>query len=115
MQCRLWPRNDDEWRIVREQQVDVSRVLRIEDLVRSDNVVFAATGITSSEFLRGVAFVSGGATTHSVVMRSSSGTVRYIESRHRWDKLMSPTTRGSREPWAVALRDTIAVVCPQRY
>ena len=88
MQCRLWPRNDDEWRIVREQQVDVSRVLRIEDLVRSDNVVFAATGITSSEFLRGVAFVSGGATTHSVVMRSSSGTVRYIESRHRWDKLM---------------------------
>ncbi|MBU6335735.1 MAG: class II fructose-bisphosphatase [Chloroflexi bacterium] len=88
LQCRLWPRNEDEWQLVRERQIDVSRILRTEDLVRSNSVVFAATGITSSEFLKGVEFVSGGATTHSVVMRSSSGTVRYIESRHRWDKLM---------------------------
>jgi len=57
--------------------------------VRGDNVFFAATGITDGELLTGVRYFGGGARTHSVVMRSKSGTTRYIQSVHRWDKLMA--------------------------
>jgi fructose-1,6-bisphosphatase II len=88
IQCKLWPRNDEERALAQQNSIDTGKVFRTEDLVRGENVFVAATGITSSEFLRGVNFFSGGATTHSVVMRSASGTLRYIESRHRWDKLM---------------------------
>jgi fructose-1,6-bisphosphatase II len=68
--------------------IDLAKIYRTEDLVQGESVYFAATGLTDGEFLRGVRYLSGGATTHSVVMRSSSGTVRYIESRHHWNKLM---------------------------
>jgi fructose-1,6-bisphosphatase II len=88
IQCKLWPRNDDERALAQVNNLDISKVYHIGDLVQGENVFFAATGITPGEFLRGVQYYSGGATTHSVVMRSASGTVRYIESRHRWDKLM---------------------------
>jgi len=49
-------------------------------------VMFAATGVTSGDFLKGVRFFSGGVETHSVVMRSKTGTVRYVQSTHRLDK-----------------------------
>lgn len=88
IQCRLWPRNDDERALAQTNQIDLARVYSTNDLVRGENVFFAATGITDGEFLRGVRYVSGGASTHSVVMRSASGTVRYIDARHHWDKLM---------------------------
>jgi fructose-1,6-bisphosphatase II len=88
IQCKLWARNDDERTLASTQGIDLNKVYRIDDLVRSDNVFFAATGLTSGEFLNGVRYFSGGARTHSVVMRSASGTVRFIESTHRWDKLM---------------------------
>jgi fructose-1,6-bisphosphatase II len=87
MQCRIWPRNDAEWQIVRDEGIDVTRVLGMDDLVKSDNVFFAATGITDGELLRGVHYVGGGATTESLVMRSRSGTVRRISASHRLDKL----------------------------
>lgn len=88
IQCRLWPRNEDERQKAVEAGLDLSRVLTTEDLVKGDNVFFAATGITDGEFLRGVRYYGWGAITYSIVMRSASGTVRHIESRHRWDKLM---------------------------
>src|SRR5690349_14037850 len=88
IQCKLWPRNDDERALARENQIDLAKVYHTNDLVRGENVFFAATGITDGEFLRGVRYYGGGARTHSVVMRLASGTVRYIESSHRWDKLM---------------------------
>ncbi len=88
IQCKLWPRNDDERALVAEQGLDIDRVYHTNDLVQGENVFFAATGITEGEFLRGVRYHSGGARTHSVVMRLASGTVRYIESTHHWDKLM---------------------------
>jgi fructose-1,6-bisphosphatase II len=88
IQCKLWPRNDDERTHAQANHLALDKVYHIEDLVRGENVFFAATGITPGEFLRGVQYYGGGAATHSVVMRSASGTVRYIESRHRWDKLM---------------------------
>ena len=62
-------------------------MLGTEDLVRGDNVFFVATGITDGELLRGVRYRAGGATTHSLVMRSKSGTIRVIESEHKLSKL----------------------------
>ncbi len=88
IQCKIWPRNDEERARLAELGLDPKQVLTTRDLVRGENVVVAATGITSGEFLRGVEYFGGGARTHSVVMRSRSGTVRYIDATHRWDKLM---------------------------
>jgi fructose-1,6-bisphosphatase II len=87
LQGRLWPRNDDERRATIDAGYDVDRVLDLEDLVQGDNCFFAATGITDGELLRGVRYDSQGASTESLVMRSKSGTVRRIESRHRLKKL----------------------------
>lgn len=87
MQCRLWPRNDHERQVAQEQGIDLSRVFTIDDLVRSDDVFFAATGITDGELLEGVKFVTGGAVTHTLVMRAVSGTVRYIQSTHKMEKV----------------------------
>lgn len=89
IQCRLWPRNDTEREAALKAGLDLERVMTIDDLVQSDDVFLAATGITSGDLLRGVRYLGRGATTHSLVMRSASGTARYIEARHRWDKLMS--------------------------
>lgn len=89
IQCRLWPRNDREREAAVAAGLDLDKVMTTEDLVRSDDVFLAATGITSGDLLRGVRYTGRGAITHSMVMRSASGTARYIEARHRWDKLMS--------------------------
>jgi fructose-1,6-bisphosphatase II len=86
-QGRLWPRNDAERAAAADLGLDLDRVMDIDDLVRSDNCFFVATGITDGELLRGVHYDRNGATTQSLVMRSKSGTVRLIESRHRISKL----------------------------
>jgi fructose-1,6-bisphosphatase II len=88
LQGRLWPRDDSERRAAIEAGYDLERVLGTDDLVRSDNCFFAATGITDGELLRGVHYDSHGASTQSLVMRSRSGTVRRIDARHRLDKLV---------------------------
>ena len=88
IQGQLKPRTEDEAQRAREMGYDLEKVLTIDDLVRSDNVFFAATGITDGELLDGVKYYGDGARTHSLVMRSKSGTVREIIARHRWDKLM---------------------------
>jgi fructose-1,6-bisphosphatase II len=88
IQCRLWPRDETERQLALAQGLDLDGVLTEDDLVRSDNVFFAATGVTDGEFLRGADFFGSGATTHSVVMRSKTGTIRFIEADHRWEKLM---------------------------
>ncbi len=87
MQCKLWPRNDQERMVAAEKKIDTDRVLGLDDLVDSDNVFFAATGITDGELLRGVHYFGDGATTESLVMRSRSGTVRRIYATHQLAKL----------------------------
>jgi fructose-1,6-bisphosphatase II len=84
---RLWPRTDEERAATVALGYDVDAVLHLDDLVRSDNCFFAATGITDGELLRGVRFDGSGAATESLVMRSRSGTVRRIEAKHRLKKL----------------------------
>jgi fructose-1,6-bisphosphatase II len=87
MQGMLWPRNDTERQTALDAGYDLDQVLTTDVLVRSDNCFFAATGITDGELLNGVRYISGGARTQSLVMRSRSGTVRLIDARHRIDKL----------------------------
>ncbi len=64
---------------------DLNRIYGIQDLARG-NVMFCATGVTQGPFLGGVRFFAGGATTHSVVMRSETGTVRMIQADHHFDR-----------------------------
>ncbi|MEO9256220.1 MAG: class II fructose-bisphosphatase [Tepidiformaceae bacterium] len=87
IQCRLWPRHDDDRRLAAERGLDLTQVLTIDDLVRSDDVFFAVSGVTSGDLLQGVEYVAGGATSESLVMRSRSGTVRRIQTEHHWRKL----------------------------
>lgn len=86
MQGRLLFRNDDEkQRGTRAGITDLNRLYDLNDLAHG-NVMFAATGVTSGAMLEGVRRFGNGAYTHSVVMRSKSGTVRYIEAHHNFDR-----------------------------
>ncbi len=87
MQARLWPRDDAERQLVRDEGTDPDRVFTLNDLCSGDNVFFAATGITDGELLGGVRFRGRYAETHSVVMRSYSGTIRYVEAQHDIERL----------------------------
>jgi len=87
IQGKLWPRNGSERKAATDAGFDLDRVLHTDDLVRSEDVFFAATGITDGELLRGIRFTAEGAISDSLVMRSKSGTVRRIEATHNIDKL----------------------------
>lgn len=87
MQCRLYPRNDAERAQAEAAGADFSQVLTLDDLVHTEDVYFAATGITDGELLRGVHILANGvAATSSIVMRGYTGTIRRIEAQHRADK-----------------------------
>ena len=86
IQCKIWPRSDEEREQFKADGIDLNQVLRTDDLVKGNDVSFAATGITSGELVNGVQYFGWGARTYSVMMRSHSGTVRYIEARHKWRK-----------------------------
>lgn len=88
IQCQLWPRDETERELARQQNIDLNRVLTTEDLVGSGDVFMAATGITEGELLHGVRYFARGATTHSLAMSSRSGTIRFIEATHNFAKLM---------------------------
>ncbi|HEX2413124.1 MAG TPA: class II fructose-bisphosphatase [Solirubrobacteraceae bacterium] len=91
---RLWPRDDDERRAAEDAGYDVDRVLTQDDLVKGDNCFFSATGVTDGDVLEGVRYHGlRGASTESLVMRSRSGTVRRVGSRHDRTKLRALTGR----------------------
>jgi fructose-1,6-bisphosphatase II len=87
IQGMLWPRDEEERQRAIDAGHDLNRVLTTDDLVTGNNVFFCATGITDGELVRGVHYTSHGAQTHSIVMRSKSGTIRQVSSEHRLDKL----------------------------
>lgn len=87
IQGRLWARDDEDRANAANDGFDLDQVLGTHDLVGGTNVSFAATGITGGEFLRGVTFTGKGATTHSVMMRSKTGSVRYMTAFHNLNKL----------------------------
>ena len=87
MQARFWFRGDGDRALLRAEKGNPDRVFGLNDLCAGENVFFAATGITDGELLDGVRFMGNKATTHSLVTRSQSGTVRYIEAEHQLDRL----------------------------
>jgi fructose-1,6-bisphosphatase II len=95
IQCKLWPRDESERANVEAAGIDINTVLHAEDLVGGDDVFFAATGITDGDFLKGVRYLGDRATTQSVVMRSRSGTVRWVEAQHPLSKLEAFRSLGS--------------------
>lgn len=88
MQARLWPENEEEVKRAQEMMGtdDVRRVLYMDDLVKGEDAIFAATGITDGDLLRGVRFLPEGAKTHTLVMRGRTGTTRFIEATHQFKK-----------------------------
>ena len=87
IQGRLWPTDDAERQRAIDAGHDLDRVLTTDDLVTGDDCFFVATGLTDGELMKGVRYRGNGATTHSLVMRSRSGTVRSITAEHRLSKL----------------------------
>ena len=87
IQCKAWPRDDGERRQAEESGVDVDKVYRTEDLVSGEEIFFAATGVSSGVLLKGVRYFSGGAQTNSVAMRNKSGTIRWVDSWHNFQRL----------------------------
>ncbi len=85
MQCRLWPRDDSEKEYAKDAGLDLTEVIGLRQLVDSDEVFFAATGVTTGELLDGVRYLPDGAETHTVVMRGKTGTIRFMHARHRFD------------------------------
>ncbi len=94
IQGRLWPQDDDERQRALDagHDLDADFVLGTDDLVTGDDAFFVATGITDGELMRGVRYRGDGVTTHSLVMRSRSGTVRSITADHRLSKLRALTS-----------------------
>ncbi len=89
---RLWPRDDEERQAALDGGYDLEQQLTVDDLVRSDDCFFSATGVTDGDVLQGVRYAgTTGATTESLVMRSRSGTVRRVAARHDRSKLRAIT------------------------
>jgi fructose-1,6-bisphosphatase II len=89
IQGKLYARDEDELRRGREAGYDFDKVLTMDDFVSSEDVFFAATGITDGELLQGVRYFGNGASTETLVVRGMTGTVRQIAATHRLDKLHS--------------------------
>jgi fructose-1,6-bisphosphatase II len=89
IQVRLHPRNEEEKKLARKRGLPLDKVLGIDDLVSSEDIFFSVTGITDGELVNGIKYFGTGCRTHSLVMRSRTGTVREIIATHRWDKLMA--------------------------
>ncbi|WP_077369511.1 class II fructose-bisphosphatase [Anaerosalibacter sp. Marseille-P3206] len=87
LQGKLTPMDDEQRERCKDMGVDVEKVLTLEDLVKGDEILFAATGISDGELLKGVGFYENNmAKTYSVVMRAETGTIRFVEALHKLDK-----------------------------
>jgi fructose-1,6-bisphosphatase II len=88
IQCKLWPRNEEERQSGVDEGLDLDQVMDTATLVASDNVFFAATGVTGGEYLKAVEFRRDDhVVTHSVIMRSKTGSIRYMEATHNIARL----------------------------
>ena len=85
--CKPWPRDDEERQKCLDAGLDLSHVYNTEELVGGDDVFFSATGASTGELLRGVNVTPNGASTQSLVMRSRSGTIRWIDALHDFSRL----------------------------
>ena len=87
MQARLVPENEDQVERCRKMGIeDTKKILTIDDLVKGDDCMFTATAITNCDMLRGVNYVGNGARTHTISMRYATGTVRFVDGVHTFDR-----------------------------
>jgi fructose-1,6-bisphosphatase II len=87
-QCQFHVQNDEDLKLLDASGLGPrERVFKIDEILGTSHVMFAATGVTDSEILKGVRFCQGGAFTHSLVLRSKSGTIRFIETSHTFDRM----------------------------
>ncbi|MDR1961971.1 MAG: class II fructose-bisphosphatase [Gracilibacteraceae bacterium] len=96
MQGRLWPEDENDVRRAEALGIgDVRKLLLMDDLVTAEDIFFAATGITEGSLLKGVTFGQGNATTHTLVMRGKTGTIRFIEAQHFFDRKPKYAIKGA--------------------
>jgi len=87
MQAKLWPENEAEIARAKTMGItDINKVLTLDDLVAGDDIIFCATAITEGDLLRGVKYFGGGARTNTIVMRSKTGTIRFVDAIHNLDR-----------------------------
>ncbi|SBW09914.1 Fructose-1,6-bisphosphatase class 2 [uncultured delta proteobacterium] len=86
--ARLDPQSEKEKQSILDAGISLTEILSVERLVSTDEVFFAATGISGGTFISGVRYEGSGAVTHSLAIRGRTGTIRYMEAHHNWDKLM---------------------------
>ena len=89
IQGRLWPQSEEERQNAVDAGLDPDAVLSTDELVTGDNTYFVATGITEGDLLDGVRYTGQHVLTHSLVMRSRSGTVRTVNAEHKMAKMDS--------------------------
>lgn len=82
IQGKLAPKKEEEIKRCAEMGIDINKVLRMDDLVSGDDAIFAATGVTDGELLKGVQFKGSFGTTETIVLRAKSGTVRFVKGQH---------------------------------
>jgi fructose-1,6-bisphosphatase II len=87
LQGKLWPRDEAERNYAVDDGLDLEQILTTNDFVGSNNVFFAATGVTGGEYLRAVDFLGDRVVTHSVIMRSKTGSIRYMDAHHDLERL----------------------------
>jgi len=90
--AKLDPQSEKEKESILKAGISLTETLSVERLVTTDEVFFAATGISGGTFLGGVRYQGNGAVTHSMAIRGRTGTIRYMEAYHNWDKLMKIST-----------------------
>ncbi|GFM34249.1 class II fructose-bisphosphatase [Desulfovibrio subterraneus] len=86
--ARLDPQSYVEKEAIQEAGIDLREIHTVDTLIKSDDVLFAATGISGGTFLRGVQYTGDGAVTHSMVIRGKTGSIRYMEAIHNFNRLM---------------------------
>ena len=85
---RFDPQSDSERQAMLAEGLRLDEILTVDSIIRAEDAFFAATGISGGGFLDGVRFSGRGAVTHSLVIRAKTGTFRYLESHHNWERLM---------------------------
>lgn len=86
--ARLEPQSYVEKEAIQEAGIDIRDILTVDTFIKTDEVFFAATGISGGTFLKGVKYTGDGAITHSMVIRAKTGSLRYMEAHHNWNRLM---------------------------
>jgi len=86
MQARFWPKNEEETKRLKQMGGSVSKKYTDGELASGKTIIFCATGVTNGDILRGVRFFGGGARTHSLVMSTQTGKIRFMDTTHVLNK-----------------------------